>query len=146
MGFYNQNVHRKFKKGVRTAKPPETLENIYVRPYETIEILDLFFPSFFLWFFPFANTSEKFRGGGSSRPLGTRLGPSNPMESICAWLALKYIRKMKINTWKFDGSKQYMYTYFISKIVVSSILISLNLKCICISNRINITKRIHIKN
>ncbi len=44
-----------------------------------IEILSFsFFPSFFLWVFPFANTSKKFRGAGGScpqaqAPLGTPL-------------------------------------------------------------------------
>ena len=61
----NQTEHTKFKKGVRGAKPPETLENFYVTANENYWnfIYFSFFPSIFLWFFPFANTSEKFQGG-----------------------------------------------------------------------------------
>ena len=34
MGGSNQTEYIKFKKGVRGAKPPDTLENFYVRANE----------------------------------------------------------------------------------------------------------------
>ena len=60
----NQSQHTIFKVGVRKAKPLDTLENFYWNYWNFIK----FFISspFFLWFFPFTNTSEKFQGGGSS--------------------------------------------------------------------------------
>ena len=75
-GLKYSNWIYKIEKGFGGAKPPDTLENFYVRAYENYWnfIIFSFFPSFYLWFSPFLILQKNFVGGLSPpSPLGTPL-------------------------------------------------------------------------